>query len=49
MTLPTILMIIALVCFVIAAIGVAFGRVNFIAAGLAFATASVLAASGAFN
>jgi hypothetical protein len=45
MPLPTILLILALVCFVIAAIGLTFRRVNLIAAGLAFATASVLAAS----
>lgn len=46
MPLPTILLIIALVCFVIAAIGFSFRRINFIAAGLAFAVASVLAGSG---
>lgn len=45
MPLPTILLIVALACFVVAAIGFTFRRVNFIAAGLAFATASVLAAS----
>jgi hypothetical protein len=45
MPLPTILLLIALLCFVVAAIGVTFRRINFIAAGLAFATASVLAAS----
>lgn len=45
MPLPTILLLIALVCFVVAAIGVTFSRINFIAAGLAFAVASVLASS----
>ena len=45
MTLPTILLLIAFLCFVVAAIGYSFRRVNFIAAGLAFAVASVLAAS----
>ena len=45
MTLPTILLLIAFVCFVMAAIGFTFRRVNFIAAGLAFAVASVLAGS----
>lgn len=45
MTLPTILLLIAFVCFVVAAIGYSFRRVNFIAAGLAFAVASVLAGS----
>lgn len=45
MPLPTILLLIALACFVVAAIGFTFRRVNFIAAGLAFAVASVLAGS----
>ena len=45
MPLPTILLLIALACFVMAAIGFTFRRVNFIAAGLAFAVASVLAGS----
>ena len=43
MTLPTILLIIALVCFVVAALGFAVRRINLTAAGLAFAVASVLA------
>lgn len=46
MPLPTLLLIIALACFVVAAIGFTFRRINFIAAGLAFATASILAGSG---
>jgi len=46
MPLPTILLIIALACFVVAAIGFTFRRINFIAAGLAFAVASVLVESG---
>lgn len=45
MPLPTILLIIALVCFVLAAIGLTVRRINLIAAGLAFAVASVLAGS----
>lgn len=45
MPLPNILLIAALACFVVAAIGFTFRRINFIAAGLVFATASVLAAS----
>lgn len=45
LTLPTILLIVALVCFIIAAIGSTFGRINFTAAGLAFCVASVLAGS----
>ena len=49
MPLPTILLLVALACFVVAAIGFTFRRINFIAAGLAFATASVLAASNAIG
>ena len=45
MPLPTILLILALACFVVAAIGLTFRRINLIAAGLAFAVASVLAGS----
>jgi hypothetical protein len=45
MTIGTILLIIALICFVLAAFGFAFPRVNLTAAGLAFAVASVLAGS----
>lgn len=45
MPLPTILLLIALACFVVAAIGFTFRRINFIAAGLAFAVASVLVGS----
>ena len=45
MPLPTILLVIALVLFILAAIGFTFRRVNLIAAGLAFAVASVLAGS----
>lgn len=46
MELPTILLVIALVCFVVAAIGFTVRRINLIALGLAFATASVLAGAG---
>ena len=46
MALPSILLLLALACFVVAAVGFTFRRINFIAAGLAFATASVIAASG---
>lgn len=45
MPLPTLLLVIAFICFVVAAIGFTFRRINFIAAGLAFAVASVLAGS----
>jgi hypothetical protein len=45
MTLPTILLVISLVLFVLAAVGVTVSRVNLTAAGLAFAVGSVLAAS----
>ena len=49
MQLPEILLIIALVCFVVAAIGFTVRRINLIALGLAFATASVLAGQGLFG
>jgi hypothetical protein len=45
MPLPTILLLVALACFVIAAIGMTFRRINLIALGLAFCVASVLAGS----
>ena len=45
MQLPTILLLVALVCFVLAAIGFTWRRINLIALGLAFAVASVLAGS----
>lgn len=45
MTLPTLLLLIALLCFLAAAFGFAARRLNLIALGLAFATASVLAGS----
>lgn len=45
MPLPTILLIIAFVCFVFAAIGFSYRRINLIALGLAFAVASVLVGS----
>lgn len=45
MPLPTILLVIALVCFVVAAFGFTVQRINLIALGLAFAVASVLAGS----
>ena len=44
--LPTILLILALACFILAAIGFSWRRTNLIAAGLAFAVASVLVESG---
>ena len=43
MTLGTILLIVALICFVLAAVGVAVSRLNLIALGLACWVASVLA------
>lgn len=46
MTIPTILLILAFVCFVLAATGFSWRRTNLIAAGLALAVASVLAGSG---
>lgn len=45
MPLPTILLLIALVCFLAAAFGFAVRRLNLTALGLAFAVASVLAGS----
>ncbi len=45
MTVGTILLIVALVCFVLAAFGFTIARINLTAAGLACAVASVLAGS----
>ena len=42
MTTGTILLIAALICFVLAAVGVTARRINLMAAGLACAVASVL-------
>ena len=49
MTAGTILLIVALVCFVLAAVGVGLGRINLIGAGLACCVASVLLAGNALN
>jgi hypothetical protein len=43
MTLGTILLIVALICFLLAAVGASAGRINLIALGLACAVGSVLA------
>ena len=43
MTVGMILLIVALICFVLAAVGVGLGRINLIGAGLACCVASVLA------
>lgn len=45
MTVATILLVAALVCFVLAAFGFVLARINLMAAGLAFAVASVLVGS----
>ena len=45
MTIPTILLLYALICFVLAAVGVAISRLNLIAAGLACWVGSLLASS----
>ena len=45
MTAGTILLIVALVCFVLAAVGLGFGRLNLIGAGLACYVASILIGS----
>ena len=49
MTPGTILLLIALVCFVLAAVGVGLGRINLIGAGLACVVLSVLLAGNAFS
>ena len=46
MTVGTILLIAALICFVLGAVGVGFGRLNLIAAGLACWVGSILASGG---
>jgi hypothetical protein len=43
MTLGSILLIAALICFVLAAVGVGLGRINLIGAGLACWVGSLLA------
>jgi hypothetical protein len=45
MTVGTILLVVALICFILAAFGFVLARINLIAAGLAFAVASVLVGS----
>ena len=45
MTAGTILLVIALICFALAAVGFGFGRLNLIGAGLACCVASVLIGS----
>ena len=45
MTAGTILLVIALICFVLSAVGLGFGRLNLIGAGLACVVASVLIGS----
>lgn len=42
MTTGTILLIAALICFVLSAVGIGAGRINLMAAGLACAVGSVL-------
>ena len=49
MTPGTILLIIALVCFVLAAVGIGLGRINWIGAGLACVVLSVLLAGDALS
>ena len=43
MTIGTILLVAALICFILAAVGVGLGRINLIGAGLACVVGSVLA------
>ena len=45
MTVGTILLVVALVCFILAAFGFVLARINLMAAGLAFADAAVLVGS----
>jgi hypothetical protein len=45
MTIGMILLIAALICFLLAAFGFGYGRLNLIAAGLACCVASILAGS----
>ena len=49
MTLGTILLVIALVCFVLAAFNVAVKKVSMIGLGLAFITLAMLLASSGFK
>jgi hypothetical protein len=42
-TIPTILLVLALACFVLAAFGASAGRVSLTPLGLAFLTAAMLA------
>lgn len=48
MSIAILFLLVALILFVIAALGVASGRVNLVAAGLAFVTAAQLAGAGVF-
>ena len=49
MTAGTILLIAALICFVLAAVGVGLGRINLTAAGLACVVGAVLAGNAALT
>ena len=49
MTVGSLLLIIALICFVLSAVGVGFGRINLIGAGLACCVGSVLLAGNALG
>jgi hypothetical protein len=49
MTIGTILLVVALICFVLAAVGVGFGRLNLIGAGLACWAASMLLGSNVIS
>ena len=42
MTITTLLYILALICFIVAAFGLVYGKVSFIALGLAILTLSLL-------
>ena len=47
--LRSILLIVAIICFVLAAVGFAFGDIGLVPLGLAFFTAAFLVGDGGFN
>jgi hypothetical protein len=49
MSVPTLLLILALICFIIAAASIPTGRIQTVALGLAFWVGSILVGSGALH
>ena len=45
----TILLLVAVICFVLAAIGIALGEINLVPLGLAFFAGAFLIGDGGFN